>query len=351
MKVDSSFCHLFRQSRFARDFEDDASKPRHNRRELFAVAAVAFVVKHDPIFAQDFLLRVAGVPKADLKHNFEISPQADHCADLLVKDCTSGQGYVVEFKVHAPIEDKQSPDKDEFGRSSGYGSRIRKRFGGMTKTYTILSTHQGLSDRMSGGIFCRERGWKELIPVDGKERPIVKDLLDSLGDFGIPVLRLRNISNMKNSNHVLGAIQISELLETVLTEFRASTLETGADEIYRWCGMSLAVRKGQYRDLRRWLGHKWRNIGWVGYLLPKGAGEPELSVWLYFGRKQSVRRDRTIEVLRRRLPDKNVRAFEKGMDVVVSESARRVKVEKEWFSSVLNSVLNANYRLRPKRKA
>ena len=60
VNVDSSFSRLFRQSRYAAD--DEIQSTRQNRRELFAVAAVVFVAKHDKRFARDLLVRVAGVP-------------------------------------------------------------------------------------------------------------------------------------------------------------------------------------------------------------------------------------------------------------------------------------------------
>ena len=350
MIVESSFSHLFRQSRFARSFEEGDSVIKQNRRELFAVAAVAFVIKHDAVFANDFLVRVAGVPMADLHHNFKILPQAADCADLLIEDLRNDRRYIVEFKVHAQIEDKQSPAKTAFKDATGYGSQIIRRYGKNTETYTILSKHRDLDDKVVRGIRCRERTWKELTPLGRNERPLVKDLLDSLGDFGIPVLRLRHVYDMRNANHVLGAINIHDLLDAILDRFRSSPLDVGADENYRWCGRPLAARKGEHQALRGWLGHGWRGFGWIGYLLRKDNGKPELSVWLYFGPHRHQHRDASIRVLKRRLPGKTVRASEKGLDLIVSEPAERIKDDKQWFTEVLKVVLTEARPVKPKTK-
>ena len=341
MKVESSFARLFRQSRYARSLENENSLTKQNRRELFAVAAVSFVAKHDPGFAQELLARVAGVPKRDLAHVFKIKPQAHACADLLIIDEVNRRHYIIEFKVHAPTDKKQSPGAKAFTGARGYCSQMKQRFGDVTGenlTYTFLAKNSEFEDKVVNGVACRARTWKELIPANGKERDLVPDLLDSLGEFGIPVLQLRNVRSMKNSRYAEGAFKIHELLQSVLTDFRASAIDIGSDETYRWCGMYLTARKRQHLRLRRWLGHDWNQIGWIGYSLPRMTGKPELSVWLTFEPKHSRQREETIQLLRRKLPGKTVKA-ETEYDLVVSEAAERIRDEKEWFSNTLRIVL------------
>jgi hypothetical protein len=204
------------------------------------------------------LARVAGVTREDLAHNFTIKPQAHACADLLIIDEKNRRHYVIEFKVHAPADEKQSLGAKAFAGARGYCSQMKQRFGdvsGENLTYTLLAKNSEFEDKVVDGVACRARTWTELIPANGKERDLIADLLNSPGEFGIPVLRLRNVRSMKNSRDAEGAIMIHELLQSVLTDFRASVLDIGSDETYRWCGMYLAARKGQHPRLRRWLGH------------------------------------------------------------------------------------------------
>jgi hypothetical protein len=342
--VDSSFFRLFRRSRYSRcDIDDLAAK--QNRRELFAVAAVAFVIKHDPQFAKDFLTRVAGVPQEALRNNFVVQPQAEDHADLLICDHTAQRHYIVEFKVHAPPEDKQLPITAKFWRPRlGYGWQMIQRcqpHGAESVAYTLLSKHVEFEDSRRNGFEFRSRTWKELIPTDcTSESSLVKDLLDTLGDFGIPALRLRNVRNMKNAQYVKGTFQIHELLEAVLSEFGHPSLEVSSDDTYTWCGMSLLRLKNEDRVLRAWVGHNWARFGWIGYLIPKDPpDQPELSVWLYFDRTRAKHRDISIRQLKKVLPTQRVRAAPKETDLLVTEAADKVSDEREWFSHVLDMVL------------
>jgi hypothetical protein len=343
VKVESSFSRLFRQSRYARGLEDENSLTKQNRRELFAVAAVSFVAKHEPVFARELLARVAGVPRQDLAHSFKIKPQAHACADLLIIDEVNRRHYVVEFKVHAPTDKKQSPGAKAFAGARGYCSQMKQRFGdvtGQNLTYTLLAKNAEFDDKLVDGVACRARTWKELIPANGKDTVLVADLLDSLGEFGIPVLQLRNVRSMKNSRDAEGAFKIHQLLQSILTDFRSSALDIGSDETYRWwCGMNLTARKGQHPRLRRWLGHDWSYIGWIGYLFTRTTGKPELSVWLFFEPKHSRQREETIQLLRRKLPGKTVKPYETENDLIVLEAAERIRDEKEWFRKTLQNVL------------
>jgi hypothetical protein len=341
VKIASSFSRLFRQSRYARSLEDENYLTKQNRRELFAVAAVAFAAKHNSALAGQFLVRVAGVPLTDLGHNFVITPQAHACADLLIADQTNSKRYIVEFKVHARTEDKQLPKAQAFTSAQGYCSQMKKRFPNLSAddiTYTVLSKQAEFDDKITSGIICRARTWKELIPATGKESSLIADLLDSLGEFDIPVLRLRNIRSMKSSRYAQSAFDIYELLQSILTDFRPCRMDFDSDENVRYCGMPIRLRKQQYQSLQNWLGHRQKNIGWIGYLLPKATGKPELSVWLYFDNKNLQHLHASAQILKRRLPGKTIKPQADGA-LIMSEPAERVADEKEWFAKTLEIVL------------
>lgn len=70
MSQQPSFAALYRQSRYSRADDDPQQATRQNRRELFAVASVAFVMKHDPAFRQVFLKQVFLVENNSLAATF-----------------------------------------------------------------------------------------------------------------------------------------------------------------------------------------------------------------------------------------------------------------------------------------
>jgi hypothetical protein len=130
---------------------------------------------------------------------------------------------------------------------------MKQRFGdvsGQNLTYTLLAKNAEFDDKLVHGVSCRARTWKEFMPANGKETLLVADLLDSLGEFGIPVLQVRNVRSMKNSD-AEGAFKITAVA-IILTDFRASPLNIGSMRPTRWCGMNLTPQ-GPTSRLRRWL--------------------------------------------------------------------------------------------------
>jgi hypothetical protein len=336
VNIDSSFLRLFRQSRYAAD--DESRLPRQNRRELFAVAAVAFAAKHDQAFARDFLVRVAGVPRFDLEHDFKLEPQKAYCADLAITDQTSKERYVVEFKISAPVMEKQHSRSKMFDKPGGYGRAFRERLSGVS-VYTTVAQQRDFDDFAKSGLRHRARTWRELIPANGKEGQLLEDLLDSLGELGISVLRLRKIKHMKNAKHALTTVNIQDLLRSILDEFKKAPLDVDSDDIYNWVGMYVRPRPKQHSELRKWLGHNWSHVAWIGYLLPKNNDKPELSVWLSFQDKLIARRDESIRALRKVIRGAHIEASPKFNDLIVKVTASHVRDERKWFSDTLETVL------------
>ena len=338
MKVESSFLRLFRQSRYAAD--DETQSPRQNRRELFAVAAVAFVAKHDRTFCLEFLYRVAGVPTSDLDHGFHLEPQKAFFADLAITDEITNKRYVVEFKVGARVMEKQHGARKTFDELGGYGRAFKDRFPGVT-VYTVLSQQREFDDFTKGDVLRRARTWKELIPRGGKGGLLLEDLLDSLGELGISILRMRKIKHMKNAKHAGTTADIHDLLRFTLENFKKATLVVERDEMYEWAiGMYIRPRASEQRQLKKWLGQDWGYIGWIGYLLPKDAKQPQLSVWLSFAEKLASRRDKTIQTLRKRIHQGQVEPSQVYNDLIVKILASDVADEKRWFSETLELVLH-----------
>ena len=206
--------------------------------------------------------------------------------------------------------------------------------------YTTLAQQRDFDDFSKDGREHRARTWKELIPTDRKESLLEKDLLDSLGELGISALRLRNIKNMKNARHAATAVNIHDLLRSVLDQFKKAPLGVDRDETYEWVvGMYMRPRANQHTELKKWLGQDWGYIGWIGYLLPKDGKEPQLSVWLSFEQKLKNRRDESIRALRKVIRRGQVEPSPKYNEIIVQTAASDVTDEKEWFSQTLEIVL------------
>ena len=135
-----SFFRLFRRSHYVRPvaWDDPSAEAEAARkdRERFAVAALAFCLKHDPAFLRHFWQGICRVPETDP----DIMPpfaadgvllEPPEWADLrLVSESKTGRYvWVIEVKAGAGLEERQRPDKPhEFENpNSGYGALCRGR--------------------------------------------------------------------------------------------------------------------------------------------------------------------------------------------------------------------------------
>lgn len=202
-----SFAQLFRRSRYSRFSQAGDNEEEQNRREVFAVAAVGFALKHDTKFKKNFLERFAGI--ADDWDNFQPNIQASNCEDLNLENSQKRILVVLECKVWAPLKDHQNPWRD--GRkpdneklpfwseaNNGYGHQLRqKNFDQIY--YIVVRPDEKQRDEepfgKSGKTFwLKTRGWKALLySAPGLE----EDLVKSLGELGIEELedwRMKDIT-------------------------------------------------------------------------------------------------------------------------------------------------------------
>ena len=108
---------------------------------MFAVAAVAFVLKHDEEFRDHFFREICGftVLPGQSRPRIEVQPH-DH-SDLAIKDEANSSVSIVEFKVGAELEPKQDPKQKAFLANGGYGKLIieDRDYGNCTKkSYIVL---------------------------------------------------------------------------------------------------------------------------------------------------------------------------------------------------------------------
>ena len=196
-----SFLRLFRRSRYSQlVLEDDNSsegKARHEQRERFVVAALAFCLKHDGEFLKHFwncICRASGDPSSMPSIRPEgISLEPPLWSDLRLESEHKGLGYVwvIEVKAGAPLKPRQRPDRPDFKRPGfGYGALLSEYHKGTDtrRRYVILGASE--SDNLKirhnekpFGIVVDDRKWDVLATLS-KRSGIVADLFGTLGEIG-----------------------------------------------------------------------------------------------------------------------------------------------------------------------
>lgn len=195
-----SFFSLFKRGRYlsAPDDGDDSKEAKKLReeRERFAVAVLAFCLRHDEAFRRHFWETVCRVPDdprqmpSISKDDVAIEPAM--CADLVISSQTGAASYmwVVEAKAGASLQPKQNPKEPAFWEKGlGYGALlVAQKPSKHTKLrYIVLGATQplGIGDgELCLGISVQERGWGQLL--EGLSRQgIVKDLIDTFAELRI----------------------------------------------------------------------------------------------------------------------------------------------------------------------
>ncbi|HEY0433842.1 MAG TPA: hypothetical protein VGC95_08220, partial [Chitinophagaceae bacterium] len=192
-----SFYNLFKRGKYCSEGfirsgdgpeEKEAKERKRKDAERFAVSAIAFCLKHDKNFQQEFFHTVcwkAGDPELD--PNVNISVEENAWADL--KIINKEFLYVVEFKIHAKLEDRQNPNKDDFWKKPGYGYEIKQNQGCQYR-YTVLGYKDqngkglGLGQRIENGVLLSECAWSTICSLDLEKRgPLTKDLFICLANL------------------------------------------------------------------------------------------------------------------------------------------------------------------------
>ena len=118
----SFFLQMFQRGRYVRlrslaaaeaDEAGQKDKPKHEERERFSVAAIAFCIEHDKAFKRHFLKVVAGLSG---EHITKVTLEPEHCADLVLEG--DRHVFVLEFKLGALLQDHQNPEELIFSRET-----------------------------------------------------------------------------------------------------------------------------------------------------------------------------------------------------------------------------------------
>jgi hypothetical protein len=271
-----SFYQLFRRSKYSRFNFDTAPGAERNRRELFAVAALGFVLKHETAFRTEFLKKICGEPN---EKGFLILCEEFHCADLILCQKSRGVFYVLEAKIKAKLAKKQNPDRPEFIK--GYASSLKKCFPGAKLTYIVLHEGMDLSRGSSvGGIHCQWLSWGNLCALL-PESPLVSDLFDSLGALQISGFQLRQFKNKRMGPKTKSAADLFVFITAIAKELRIPQnkieFDVGNNAESPYFGFNIKPSQIRFRRIRE---KTKRGIsGWIGYERNGKNFEPR--IWFY----------------------------------------------------------------------
>ena len=335
-RMTSHFLQLFKRGRYvsirslaAGETNRKLEKKKHEERERFSVAAIAFCLEHDNRFKARFLRAIGGPPPASIS---KISVEPEHWGDLVLEG--SRHVLVLEFKLGALLQDHQSPEARIFS-VKGYGRQIRKRFGksGKKLRYLVIGNRKNLRRRRTQ-ISCAAVPWHKLyklLVLQGEESQIETDLYDCLGILGVPVFLYRHMKNPTLNDDAKSAMTICGFLEHVLD---TEGLQPGGSESGPECH-GLNIPRAQNDKLANAVQPKGRLLGWIGYESVDEGKSPYLSVWFYSTPKAAARFRRRLIAALGSEPVKSLESDEST--IIVRSAGDKSKDDAKWFSKVLKA--------------
>jgi len=185
------------QKRMAEDDQSSEAEEVRKERERFAASAVAFCLKHDPVFRQFFWEKVCRVPDDPLAmppigaEGIGVEPPRWADISLTFEDEETRLVWVVEVKAGATLQAIQDPRSKSFKlRKVGYGwlfvhdeadSKAKRRYivFGRDEELDLPEKDEQL------GIFIQQRRWSDIADCPCPKTSLVDDLFDCLGSLGI----------------------------------------------------------------------------------------------------------------------------------------------------------------------
>ncbi len=274
-----SFHTLFRR----RELDSQSSK------EVFAVAAIAFCLKHDEDFAAKFLREFCGVSFQGPISSLIVDADTHKWADLMIRSDVNSFACVLEFKIESDVNAHQNPNCPEFGGNKGYGRLMSESLecrDHKTKRFVVVTGEKEREtiqpdQKLQHGINCDWKSWAELSLIR-PAKSVTTDLFDSLGDLGIEDFREISLRKMKLQKSAFGTLKVVQTL----------------DHVHRALG-NRPLRIAQIEDEDKSNDHWWTGVGvqgkdslqregWFGYEGRKNlenATVPEeghAAVWFYF---------------------------------------------------------------------
>ena len=345
-----SFGTLFRQSRYTRNDAEKKSWTRQNRQELFAVAGVAFLLKHDNAFRRTFLEKICGMSEVEIDHPIEVEVQPEAHADLRIRCQATKALYIVEFKIGAQLQAKQDPAWPDafFGPETGYGWTIANapEYNNCSqRTYIVLQNWRTFEDGNVGAVRTLSRAWKDLVVPSTEETSLTRDLLDTLGGWGIAALRFRHTTHMNKSKHTKDAADMFQIITAIAEEmgikphkFDFDVQPGGDGEAY--FGLNVPFGLKSFSKLEKHAGQGDDHLGWFGYSSGE-EGASTLDVWIYCKPSKATEtpQSKTLEFAKKRLGTNFAGSVsDTEGHVRVSVAGDDVSDDNQWFASVFDAV-------------
>ena len=352
MSETASFSALFRRSRYAhsKPLDAEAVEPKQKRNELFAVAAVAFVMKHEPSFKKHFLKKICNAEAASVEtDDYEVLLQP-YDFDLVVLNKNQSEAIVIEFKIDAELECHQDfTNQERFGaadpKPEGYGYQIQDlakygKFNSLKYVVLLKGADQpevGDAQLNHGRLQCHFRTWRDLL-YDKEERPeppLISDLLNWLAE-NIPELNHRLFASMKMKKFTEEAAKMFGILAGVSAEplkIRGNQLKIDAktEQGGSFFGINIPKSVDGFKTLK--LHTNSDLLGWFGYE-SRHNETPRTSVWIYGFKGTKMIYDRVEESLGK---INHIQEVE-GSLVIFPKNENGTNGDMEWFRSVFQSL-------------
>jgi len=294
----AGFFNLYRWGRYdgAGHRLSSGDSAAHQERERFAVAAVAFSLRHHDKFRSHFLHNCCGIPSKLLAgHSPMITVEENKWGDLTVW-VPGVWACIIEFKLGdglRALDDWQNPSMERFwepGPPRGYGLAIRKARTdalGSPKLckYLILGWTGELRLSAHPHLEFGRILWEEVVPPNSSGDLFLNDLWDCLGNLGVPAFQLQKFKGMKLAQSTESSAQMFKLLEGVARHIglnaRRLPWNVGIDSDSGEAHFGLDIpRGGQFSKLSECIGGTGEFIAWLGYECPANA-RPRISIWIY----------------------------------------------------------------------
>lgn len=280
-----SFYRLFRRSCYVcgpNNADAAEAAVKREERERFAVASLAFCLKHSEPFRRHFWTTICR-SKDDQEtmpplgaDSIELEPRRWSDLRIVHEEGNRRFVWVVEAKAGARLDPRQDPSKSAFRKDGGYGKLLVKAENGRETRlrYVILGHDRSIKmPETVMGILVQERTWAHLhngFSATG----IIEDLFSCFGDLHINPfymekakrITLRSgISGVAEAWTVLHAVCESLGISSSSRDFQVETDDNGST----WVGIYVKKpRKGEgatfHHRLKTATGSKGY-LGWLGY--------------------------------------------------------------------------------------
>lgn len=346
--MEAGFLALYKRGTYFRgnieSLESEQRERKHQERERFAMAALAFCLTHHAPFRQHFLKVVCDISRPQSEPKIGIEDKL--WGDLVIR--TNNAIFVIEGKIKAKLQDHQNPTKGRAFWRRGYGHAILEQFKDHPNLhYILLGYPKPIALREYRHIACHRVFWSDLekdFPAAGDQTDMATDLADCLAELQVDAFYLRKTRTMRISKPnetakafdvlrgTLKAINASQ--QYIHGEWRKDGWEYGSEIRPSRSKEAVALTKLRraVKPIRR------EAVGWFGWQsanLEKGSR----SVWFYCGN------ERIRKVFAERLKNRLKRDYfvtskidedqrKRYLSVEPARSANQTTSDQEWFLSV-----------------